>query len=98
MMFRVDQDEIEIVNLGYEDYRQEVAMGATVGIGMKRPAHPGGFDKHGIIDPLGSSVTRAAAVLSVTRATLSTLLNERAHLTPRWRCGSRRRSACRWTP
>jgi len=27
-------------------------------------------------------VTRAAAVLGVTRATLSTLLNERAHLSP----------------
>jgi addiction module HigA family antidote len=49
---------------------------------MKRPAHPGGFVKHEIIDPLGLSVTRAAEVLGVTRATLSTLLNERAHLSP----------------
>ena len=38
--------------------------------------------KHEIIDPLGLSVTRAAEVLGVTRATLSTLLNERAHLSP----------------
>ena len=57
-------------------------MNANVGIRMKRPAHPGGFVKHEIIDPLGLSVTRAAEVLGVTRATLSTLLNERAHLSP----------------
>ena len=57
-------------------------MTASAGIRMKQPAHPGGFVKHEIIDPLGLSVTRAAAVLGVTRATLSTLLNERAHLSP----------------
>lgn len=57
-------------------------MNASTGIRMKRPAHPGGFVKHEIIDPLGLSVTRAAEVLGVTRATLSTLLNERAHLSP----------------
>lgn len=57
-------------------------MNANAGIRMKRPAHPGGFVKHEIIDPLGLSVTRAAEVLGVTRATLSTLLNERAHLSP----------------
>ena len=57
-------------------------MNASAGIRMKRPTHPGGFVKHEIIDPLGLSVTRAAEVLGVTRATLSTLLNERAHLSP----------------
>ena len=57
-------------------------MSAIAGIRMKRPAHPGGFVKHDIIDPLGLSVTRAAEVLGVTRATLSTLLNERARLSP----------------
>jgi addiction module HigA family antidote len=57
-------------------------MGATVGIRMKRPAHPGGFVKHEIIEPLELSVTAAAQALGVTRATLSTLLNERASLSP----------------
>ena len=57
-------------------------MNAITGIRMKRPAHPGGLIKHEIIDPLGLAVTRAAEVLGVTRATLSTLLNERAHLSP----------------
>jgi addiction module HigA family antidote len=57
-------------------------MGANVGIRMKTPAHPGGFIRHEIIEPLGLSVTGAAEALGVTRATLSTLLNERAHLSP----------------
>ena len=49
---------------------------------LKTPAHPGGFIKHEIIEPLGLTVTAAAEVLGVTRATLSTLLNERSHLSP----------------
>ncbi len=57
-------------------------MSAIAGIRLKNPAHPGGFIKHEIIEPLGLSVTAAADVLGVTRATLSTLLNERAHLSP----------------
>ena len=55
-------------------------MSAIAGFRMKTPAHPGGFIKHEIVAPLGLSVTAAAQVLGVTRATLSTLLNERAHL------------------
>lgn len=55
-------------------------MAANLGIRLKNPAHPGGFIKHEIIEPLRLSVTGAANVLGVTRATLSTLLNERAHL------------------
>ena len=51
-------------------------MSAIAGIRMKNPAHPGGFVKSEIIEPLGLSVTTAAQVLGVTRATLSTLLNE----------------------
>lgn len=57
-------------------------MSLSTGIRMKAPAHPGSFIRHEIIEPLGLSVTGAAEVLGVTRATLSTLLNERAHLSP----------------
>lgn len=57
-------------------------MNVIAGIRLKNPAHPGGFIRHEIIQPLGLSVTAAAAVLGVTRATLSTLLNERSHLSP----------------
>ncbi len=57
-------------------------MSAITGIRLKNPAHPGSFIRFEIIDPLGLSVTSAAGILGVTRATLSTLLNERAHLSP----------------
>jgi antitoxin HigA-1 len=49
---------------------------------MKSPAHPGGFVKTEIIEPLGLTVTDAARALGVSRATLSTFLNERASLSP----------------
>lgn len=57
-------------------------MEAAAGVRMKRPAHPGGFIRHEILEPLGLSVTAAAAALGVTRAALSALLNERAALSP----------------
>ncbi|MFO1068029.1 MAG: HigA family addiction module antitoxin [Geminicoccaceae bacterium] len=52
------------------------------GIRMRRPAHPGGFVRSEILEPLGLSVTAAAQVLGVTRPALSALLNERAQLSP----------------
>jgi antitoxin HigA-1 len=48
---------------------------------MKSPPHLGGFIRREIIDPLGLSVTEAAAALGVTRQALSNLLNERVALT-----------------
>ena len=57
-------------------------MSATLGLRLKSPAHPGGFIKHEIIAPLNLTVTAAAQALGVTRAALSTLLNERASLSP----------------
>ncbi|MBZ0165090.1 MAG: HigA family addiction module antidote protein [Notoacmeibacter sp.] len=57
-------------------------MSTIPGIRMKTPAHPGGFVRHEIIEPLDLSVTDAAKVLGVTRPALSTLLNERAALSP----------------
>ena len=49
---------------------------------LKNPPHPGGFVRAEIIEPLGLSVTAAARALGVTRAALSTLLNERSSLSP----------------
>lgn len=57
-------------------------MNAVASIRMKNPSHPGGFIRHEIIEPLGLTVTAAANALGVTRAALSTLLNERAQLSP----------------
>lgn len=54
---------------------------STIGrIRMETPVHPGAFIKSEIIEPLGMSVTAAAHVLGVTRARLSSLLNEHAKL------------------
>jgi antitoxin HigA-1 len=50
-------------------------------IGMK-PSHPGAFIKAEVIDELGLSVSKAAEILGVRRATLSDLLNEKSSLTP----------------
>ncbi|HNP84065.1 MAG TPA: HigA family addiction module antitoxin [Nitrospira sp.] len=50
-------------------------------IGMT-PSHPGSFIKTEILDELGLSVTKAADILGVRRATLSELVNERAALSP----------------
>ena len=47
---------------------------------MKNPPHPGGLIRRQVIQPLGLSVTQAAAVLGVTRQALSLLLNERTDL------------------
>src|SRR5262245_30663582 len=49
---------------------------------LKNPPHPGGFVRAEIVEPLGLSVTAAASALGVTRAALSTLLNERSSLSP----------------
>jgi antitoxin HigA-1 len=57
-------------------------MAETQGIRMNNPAHPGGFVKTEVIEPLGLSVTDAAQALGITRAALSTFLNERAPLSP----------------
>ena len=55
-------------------------MTQASGIRMKNPAHPGGFVKTEIVEPIGLSVTDAAQALGITRAALSTFLNERAAL------------------
>lgn len=50
-------------------------------IGMK-PAHPGAFIREEILDELGLTISQAAKVLDVRRATLSDLVNGHAALSP----------------
>jgi addiction module HigA family antidote len=54
---------------------------APVKIGMK-PSHPGEFIRIEILDELGLSVSKAAEVLGVRRATISDLINGHAALSP----------------
>jgi len=49
---------------------------------MKNPPHPGGFVLRRCIEPLGLSITDAAAALGVTRTTLSELVNGRRGISP----------------
>jgi len=49
---------------------------------MKNPPHPGGVVSHQCIEPLGVSITDAAAALGVTRNTLSELVNGRRGISP----------------
>ena len=49
---------------------------------MKHPPHPGDLIKTEIIEALGLSVSKAATILQVRRATLSDLLRGRSALTP----------------
>jgi antitoxin HigA-1 len=49
---------------------------------MKNPPHPGGFVFRQCIEPLGLSITDAAAALGVTRTTLSELVNEKRGISP----------------
>ena len=52
---------------------------------MKNPPHPGGFVLRQCIEPLGVTITQAAAALGVTRTTLSELVNGKRGISPEFR-------------
>jgi addiction module HigA family antidote len=45
---------------------------------MRTPSHPGDLVRYGILEPLDVSVTKAAEMLAVRRATLSDVINGKA--------------------
>jgi addiction module HigA family antidote len=49
---------------------------------MRNPPHPGGIVYRQCIEPLGLSITQAAAALGVTRNTLSELVNAKRGISP----------------
>jgi addiction module HigA family antidote len=49
---------------------------------MKNPPHPGDLIRTEIIEALGLTVSKAAEILNVRRATFSDLLHGKAALTP----------------
>lgn len=57
-------------------------MSEEMNFRLKNPPHPGGFVRTEIIEPARLSVTAAARALGVTRAALSTFLNQRSSLSP----------------
>ncbi|PYT20702.1 MAG: addiction module antidote protein, HigA family [Acidobacteria bacterium] len=50
---------------------------------MKNPPHPGGVVLRQCIEPLGLTITDAAAALGVTRTTLSELVNGKRGISPK---------------
>jgi addiction module HigA family antidote len=50
---------------------------------MKNPPHPGGFVFRQCIEPLGLSITQAAAALGGRRTTLSVLVNGKRGISPK---------------
>jgi antitoxin HigA-1 len=54
---------------------------SQVKVGMK-PPHPGLFISEEILDPLDLSISKAAEVLGVRRATLSDLVNGKSSVSP----------------
>jgi len=75
-------DAFNTLHSNRRQFTGQCAMTDEGNLRLKRPAHPGGFVKHEVLQPLGLSVTEAAGALGVTRPALSALLNERAHLSP----------------
>jgi addiction module HigA family antidote len=49
---------------------------------MKNPPHPGTVVLNECIEPLGLTITQAAAALGVTRTTLSELVNGKRGISP----------------
>jgi addiction module HigA family antidote len=49
---------------------------------MKNPPHPGGVVLRQCIEPMGLTITDAAAALGVTRNTLSELVNGKRGISP----------------
>ena len=49
---------------------------------MKNPPHPGAIVLHDCIEPLGISITDAAAALGVSRNSLSELINAKRGISP----------------
>ena len=64
LTFRIDQAEVEIIDLDDEDDHWETSMNGMTGVRMANPAHPGGLVKSEILEPLGLSVTDAAKALN----------------------------------
>ena len=56
-------------------------MTNTISVNMT-PSHPGEFIRAEVLEELGLTVTKAAKLLGVRRATLSDLLNGKSSLSP----------------
>lgn len=56
-------------------------MNDVIKVGIK-PSHPGEFIREEVLAQLNLSITKAAVILGVRRATLSDVVNEKSSLSP----------------
>src|SRR3979490_2323894 len=80
LTFRIDQTEVEIIDLDYEAHPKAAGITPETCIRMKNPAHTVVCVRSEIVEAMDLSVEDAAKPLGVTLQTLSALLNERAAL------------------
>jgi len=64
------------------DAARGLPLTGALAMPMKNPPHPGGFVLRECIEPLGLTITNAAAALGVTRTTLSELVNGKRGISP----------------
>jgi len=76
LIFGYDELMNTVSEIDLIDYHEEATMP------MKNPPHPGDLIRTEIIEALGLTVSKAAEILKVRRATLSDLLHGKAALTP----------------
>jgi antitoxin HigA-1 len=76
------EDNPKDVSASHLDKVRKLLLKGDRTMTMKNPPHPGDFIRTEIIDALGLSVSKAAAILKVRRATLSDLLAGKASLSP----------------
>ena len=76
LVFHYDEQTNTASDIDLIDYHLEAEMP------MKNPPHPGDLIRTEIIEALGLTVSKAAEILKVRRATLSDLLHGKAALTP----------------
>jgi antitoxin HigA-1 len=58
-----------------------IITGRSLNHADENPPHPGGFVLRECIEPLGLTITKAAAALGVSRKILSELVNEKCGIT-----------------
>ncbi len=71
----------EELKRSHQDFGQVLSKLENV-VGMKNPPHPGLSIRHDCLEPLGLSVTDAAAHLGVSRKHLSDVVNGRSGISP----------------
>lgn len=88
IIFRFEEDDA--TDVGSVDYHQSAGSleRRRLTMTMKNPPHPGRSVRHDCIEPLGLTITEAAAAPLVTRQTLNNRVNGKSGSRPTRRSAS----------